>query len=148
MKLVGRRSKTSRCVLGALPDRRCSPGAFYTGLTKKVICSSSFHTSSIRNVPDSEKHQVEVEYGLKPASYGRTLEIDHIVSLELGGSNSIANLYPEKANAAPGYHVKDRLENALHAAVCQGRISLHAAQVGIATNWELLYKRIFGVAAG
>jgi hypothetical protein len=147
MKLLGHRSKTSGCALGALPDRRCSPGAFYTGLTKKVICSSNFHTSSIRDVPESEKHQVEAEYGLKPASYGRTLEIDHIVSLELGGSNSIANLYPEKANAAPGYHVKDRLENALHTAVCSGKISLHAAQAGIATNWEALYKRVFGVAA-
>ena len=33
---------------------------------------------------------------------GRTLEIDHIVSLELGGSNDIANLYPEKATL-PGH---------------------------------------------
>ena len=29
--------------------------------------------------------------------YGGTLEIDHIVSLEIGGSNDIANLFPEKA---------------------------------------------------
>lgn len=36
----------------------------------------------------------------KPSGY--TLEIDHIVSLELGGSNDIANLYPERASPAPG----------------------------------------------
>jgi hypothetical protein len=27
------------------------------------------------------------------SKYGKTLEIDHIVSLELGGSNDIANLF-------------------------------------------------------
>jgi hypothetical protein len=31
---------------------------------------------------------VEREYGMRPALYGRTIEIDHIVSLEFGGSNS------------------------------------------------------------
>ena len=95
--LLATRTKTSGCKLGANPDRRCSPGAYYSKLTKAVICSSTFRTGPIRNVPDSEKHQVEIEYGLAPKSYGSTLEIDHIVSLELGGSNDIANLYPEKA---------------------------------------------------
>jgi hypothetical protein len=57
-------------------------------------------------VPTSEKHAVEVEYGLKPKSYGSTLEIDHIVSLELGGSNNIANLFPEKTSVHPGYWLR------------------------------------------
>ena len=64
--------------------------------------------------------------------YGRTLEIDHIVSLELGGSNDIANLYPERASPAPGYKVKDKLENKLHGLVCSGAMSLRSARVGIA----------------
>jgi hypothetical protein len=137
------RTKTTGCLLGPNPDRRCSPGAYYANLTKAVICSSSFRTSSIRNVPESEKHAVESEYGLVPKSYGRSLEIDHIVSLEIGGSNDIANLFPEQA---PGYHVKDRLENKLHQLVCSGAMTLHAAQVGIASDWESLYKRVFGSA--
>jgi Protein of unknown function (DUF3761) len=142
--LISPRTKTSHCKLGPDPDRACSPGAYYSRLTKAVLCSSSFHTSSIRNVSESEKFAVEAEYGLKPGHYGSALEIDHIVSLELGGSNDIANLYPEKLDAGPGYRVKDRLENRLHAMVCAGTITLHAAQVGIATNWQALYKRIFG----
>ena len=93
-------------------------------------------------MPDSEKHAVEVEYGMTPKSYGRTLEIDHIVSLELGGSNDISNLFPERA---PGYHVKDKLENKLHALVCSGAMTLHAAQVGIAANWQVLYKNVYGI---
>jgi len=142
--LISPRTKTSRCKLGPDPDRACSPGAYYSKLTKAVLCSSSFHTSSIRNVPESERFAVEAEYGLKPGHYGGSLEVDHIVSLELGGSNDIANLYPEKLNAGPGYRVKDRLENRLHAMVCAGTITLDAARVGIATNWQALYKRVFG----
>jgi hypothetical protein len=147
--LLGQRTKTTGCTLGALPDRRCSPGAYYSGLTKGVICAASFRTGPIRNVPESEKHQVEIEYGLAAKGYGSTLEIDHIVSLELGGSNDIANLYPEKAalpGHAPGFHIKDKLENAAHKAVCAGTISLRSAQQQIASNWEKLYKHLFGIA--
>ena len=145
--LLKARTKTSGCTLGAEPDRRCSPGAYYSGLTKTVICSASFRTGTVRNVPESEKHQVEVEYGMAPRSYGSTLEIDHIVSLELGGSNDIANLYPEEATLPshrPGYHIKDKLENAAHDWVCAGKITLRTAQQKIATDWEALYKLVFG----
>src|SRR6478672_8941102 len=45
--LLGRRTQTSRCVRSARPDRLCSPGAYYLRLTKRVICSSSFRTSTI-----------------------------------------------------------------------------------------------------
>ena len=145
--LLVARTKTSGCDLGARPDRRCSPGAYYAKLTKRIICSASFRTGDYRNVPSSEKHAVEVEYGLAPKSYGSALEIDHIVSLELGGSNDIANLFPERERAHPGYRLKDRLENRLHAMVCAGQIGLRTAQRSIAVNWQSLYERIFGVAA-
>ena len=144
-ELLGARDQTSNCVLGVTPDRACSPGAIYSGLSTAVLCSSTFHTSLIRNVPDSEKHEDETEYGLAAKGYGSTLEIDHIVSLELGGSNDIANLFPERAAPEPGYHVKDRLENKLHDLVCADSMTLRAAQVGIATNWRGLYKTVYGV---
>jgi hypothetical protein len=124
--------------------------AYYSKLTTSVICASTFRTGPIRNVPDSEKHQVEVEYGLAPRGYGSTMEIDHIVSLELGGSNDIANLYPEKATlpvGAPGFHVKDKLQNKLPDLVCDGSMSLRGVQRQIAANWQALYRRVFGVAS-
>jgi len=145
--LLAPRTRASGCVLGAYPDPRCSPGAYYSKLTKAVICSPSFRTSSIRSVPESEKFAVEREYGLAPAHYGRALEIDHIVSLELGGSNDIANLFPERANANPGYHVKDKLENRLHELVCSGALSLRQTQRRIASDWQALFRSVFGVAA-
>jgi hypothetical protein len=139
--VLARRTKTSHCRLGMRPDRRCSPGAYYSGLTKAVICSSTFRTSRIRSVPTSEKHAVEIEYGMAPKAYGRTLEIDHIVSLELGGSNDIANLFPERA---PGYRSKDKLENKMHKLVCAGDYTLVEAQHQIARDWVTLYITVFG----
>ena len=144
--LLAPRVKSAGCALGSNPDRRCSPGAIYGKLTKAVICSPGFRTSAIRNVPESVKFAVEREYGMKPGHYGSALEIDHIVSLELGGSNDIANLFPEKLNARPGFRLKDRLENRLHTMVCAGSIGLRAAQRAIAANWQGLYERVFGLA--
>jgi hypothetical protein len=91
---------------------------------------------------------VEVEYGLAPKGYGGLVEIDHIIPLELGGSNDPANLFPEDAtfaNHAPGFHVKDKLENKLHTLVCSGAMSLSYAQHRIASDWESLYKQVYGV---
>jgi uncharacterized protein DUF3761 len=142
--LLAKRTKPSGCTLGPSPDRRCSPGAYYSKLTKAVICSSGFHTSSIRNVSEAEKFAVEREYGLAAKHYGNALEIDHIVSLELGGSNDIANLFPERAGTGLGYRVKDRLENRLRVIVCAGEIDLRSAQRQLAANWRALYKQVYG----
>jgi hypothetical protein len=144
--LLQARTRQSGCVLGPEPDRRCSPGAYSRELTAAVVCAPGFRTRPIRNVPESEKRAVEVEYGLQPGRHGRSLEIDHIVSLELGGSNDIANLFPEGLYAHPGYRVKDRLENRLHELVCSGELSLRDAQLRIASDWERLYEQVFGVA--
>src|SRR6516165_9521717 len=47
--LLAPRSRTTGCVLRANPDTRCSPGAYYSRLTKAVICAAGFRTSAIRN---------------------------------------------------------------------------------------------------
>jgi hypothetical protein len=143
--LLEPRTQTGGCRRGQEPDRRCSPGAYYSGLTAAVICSSTFRTATIRDVPESEKFAVEREYGMTARGYGRTIEIDHIVALELGGSNDIANLFPEPGSGLDNYHVKDRLENRAHDAVCAGQLSLHTAQTAMAADWEALYRRLFGV---
>jgi hypothetical protein len=144
--LLEPRTRVTGCVSGPNPDRRCSPGAYYTKLTRSVLCSAGFRTGSVRNVSESEKFAVETEYGIAPGHYGRTLEIDHIVPLELGGSNDIANLFPERADAHPGYHAKDRLENRAHDLVCAGSLPLRLAQARIASDWQSLYRALYGIA--
>jgi hypothetical protein len=48
-------------------------------------------------------------------------EVDHLLPLEVGGSNDIKNRWPqptEKLGVPMGAHAKDRLENYLHRQVC------------------------------
>jgi hypothetical protein len=88
------------------------------------------------------------------AAYGVTshrsgqYEIDHLVPLELGGSNSVANLFPEAASPRPGFHEKDRLETEAHDRACAGRNSFRSLQKRIASDWTALYVRLIGPLPG
>ncbi len=138
---LGRRTKTSGCVSSnALPDPACTPGAIIATATKDEICTPGY-SSKVRNVTTAVKDQVYAEYGITHHSAGE-YEVDHLVSLELGGSNSIANLWPEPAEPRPGFHEKDQVENYLHDQMCSGAISLQQAQDEIAHNWFAVYQRM------
>ena len=135
---IGQRTKAESCVVnGGLPDSACTPGAVITTATKEQICVPGY-SKTVRNVPSTEKAQVYAEYGIASHSSGQ-YEVDHLVSLELGGSNDISNLWPEAANPTPGFHQKDGEENTLHSKVCNGSISLQQAQQEIAQNWLSVY---------
>jgi hypothetical protein len=137
---LGQRTKTANCqVNGALPDSACTPGAIFDVSTAQ-ICQSGY-ASSVRDVPESEKNAVYAEYGIRTHRTGE-YEVDHLVSLELGGSNDIANLWPEAAEPRPGFHEKDQVENYLHDQVCSGAVPLAQAQSQIATNWLDVYNRM------
>ncbi len=138
---LGVQTKTSGCVAHeGLPDSACTPGAVFSNATQQQICTYGY-ASSVRNVPYSEKDQAYAEYGIYHHSSGQ-YEVDHLIPLELGGSNSIANLWPEAAYPKPGFHEKDNVENYLHDQVCSGAISLKDAQTEIATNWLAVYNRM------
>jgi hypothetical protein len=80
-------------------------------------------------------------YGIAHHASGE-YEVDHLISLELGGSNDIKNLWPESHQTKPwNAHVKDKLEDRLHELVCAGRLSLPEAQKAIATDWIAAYRR-------
>ncbi len=138
---LGQRTKTSGCIaVNGLEDKDCTPGAIIDGVTKDQICIPGY-SKSVRNVPESEKNQVYMEYGISSRTTGE-YEVDHLISLELGGSNDISNLWPELAQPTPGFHEKDKVENYLHAQVCAGKISLQEVQLKIANNWEEVYKTL------
>jgi len=102
------------------------------------------YSKKVRDVPESVKRQVYASYGItshQPHEY----EVDHLISLELGGSNSIKNLWPQSYKTQPyNATVKDKLENKLHALVCSGAIDLQTAQRAIATNWIEAYRKYVG----
>lgn len=137
--LIGARTKSAGCTVnGALQDVACTPGAIIPTATKDQICVMGY-SKSVRNVTSQEKSQVYQEYGINHHSAGE-YEVDHLISLELGGSNDIANLWPEAAQPAPGFHEKDGLENYLHAQVCSGAITLSQAQQEVSSNWLAVYQ--------
>ena len=127
------------------PDPKLTPGDVLT-TDRNVVCVPGY-TKTVRNVPQSVKNEVYRRYGITshaPAEY----EVDHLISLELGGSNSIKNLFPEKYNMVLGARVKDRLENKLHSLVCKGQLDLRVAQQAIASDWVAAYQQYVGPLPG
>ncbi len=127
-----------------LPRPSLTPGvALHVGVAK--ICTSGY-ASSVRDVPDAEKSRVYERYGVTWVPYRH--EVDHLISLELGGSNAIDNLWPEPYAGRWGARTKDVLENRLHDLVCSGQLSLAAAQHQEASDWVAAYRRYVVTSQG
>jgi hypothetical protein len=120
------------------PDSVMTPGAVLD-VSDTDVCTPGY-SKRVRHVTSDTKRAVYAEYGItghEPGAY----EIDHLISLEIGGSNSIKNLWPESHLTEPwNAQVKDKLENRLHRLVCAGAISLKEAQDAIARDWIAAYK--------
>jgi hypothetical protein len=122
----------------ALPDPRLTPGATLPVSTREV-CTVGY-TKTVRDVPAALKREVYASYGREPEP-GVCCEIDHLIPLELGGSNDRENLWPQRYDGEWNAASKDRLERRLHAMVCPGEISLKTAQEAIARDWVATYRR-------
>ena len=124
------------------PDPIKTPGDVLT-TDPDVICVSGY-TKQVRHVMKATKDQVYDAYGIDHRYPGQ-YEVDHLISLELGGSNDIKNLWPESFITQPlNAHVKDRLENTLHKLICTHQLSVQQAQQEIATNWIEAYEKYIG----
>ena len=121
---------------GQLPDPKCTPGSIDPAVTQanihQTICVSGYTKTVRPPSSDTERFKFDVAYPDYGTPRSEKTELDHLVSLELGGSNDAANLWPE---TPPTPNPKDKVENALHAAVCDGQVSLAAAQRAIASDW-------------
>ena len=129
------------------PDRTKTPG-HATYHTAENLCAMG-STKDERLVPDAEKKAVYAAYGIDKCqgycSGPQGCEIDHLISLELGGANTEDNLWPQPYDGDWNAHDKDRLENKLHAMVCKDKsISLEDAQKEISTDWIVAYKKYVG----
>jgi len=122
-----------------VPDPKLTPGDTFD-VTAQDLCVPGY-AKKVRNVPEEVRRQVYREYG--GTSHGRgDYEVDHLISLELGGSNSIKNLWPESYRTSPwNARVMDRLEDKLHQLVCSGQLDLKTAQQAIASNWIEAYQK-------
>ena len=129
---------------GNLPDPRCTPGSIDPVVTQaniySTICKGGWTDPHLRP-PESQTEAFK--FGVAYPAYGtpssEKTELDHLVPLELGGSNDATNLWPEYP---PTPNPKDKVENALNAAVCDGRVSLVKAQDAIAADWMTAEKAL------
>lgn len=108
------------------------------------ICTP--RTSTIRDVSARTKWQIYKRDGVPGGNHtgicsGKDgCEIDHRVSLQLGGSNDPSNLMVQPFNGKCNARDKDRLENALHRMICSNKIGVKEAQDLIYNDWERGYR--------
>ena len=128
---------------GEMPNPKLTTGHART-VDVHTLCTTS--TKLVRNVPAIEKKNVYMEYGLAGNHTGYCdgaggCEVDHLISLELGGSNDIDNLWVQPYFGDCNAYQKDALENKLHELICNGTLTIEAAQQAITDNWETAYTK-------
>ena len=128
------------------PNHALTPGTINPAVTREILCVTNYvegkdpQGKSVRNVSKSRKKQVFAEYHVDPAS--SKFEVDHLISLELGGSNDIKNLWPQSYTTQPyNAYMKDKLENKLRKLICSGELDLAKAQKEIAADWIVAYNK-------
>lgn len=124
------------------PNSNLTPGAWNNPPTPlRTLCAPG-HTEKVRKVSAGLKSQVFLSYGYKAGYFNRTdFEIDHLIPLELDGTNAQKNLWPQSYLTTPNARQKDELENRLHKLVCSGRLKLLVAQQAIEGDWIAAYRR-------
>jgi hypothetical protein len=132
---------------GELPDPSCTPGSVDPAVSQADIGSTMCRSGYTETVRPPESQTEQFKWNVAEPAYGQSDvsgELDHLVPLELGGSNDATNLWVE---AGPLPNHKDAVENALHREVCDGTLPLRAAQREIARNW-LAVARQLGLPTG
>jgi hypothetical protein len=88
------------------PDPTLTPGAILT--TDAVTVCQPGYSKSVRHTSGKLKAHIYLEYGVdRTASH---FEVDHLISLELGGADVAANLWPQSYDTLPwNAHVLQRL---------------------------------------
>ncbi len=135
---------------GIYPNSRLTPGVVAAVTQAEVLRVG--YTVDARHVTNRTKWEVLVRYQLAKGAFEqkqlsavlRLYEIDHFISLELGGANDIKNLWPEPyavlvKGEKLGARQKDVLETGLHRMMKNGVLSLKEVQAIIRKDWVRAY---------
>jgi hypothetical protein len=120
-----------------LPNHDRTPGAA-AKTDVKLLCSDGFG-SSIKPVSEWQKEEALTRYGIRPEGFDGTL--DHLIPASLGGTNSPDNLFPFHAQGDFTLDAKNELANKLRQLVCDGSVSLKAAQDLFKKDWTKAYRQ-------
>lgn len=107
------------------------------------VCSNSDAEVVALNIPDETRRKVFAAYGITSPRPNQ-FEVDYLITPDLGGTESIRNLWPQPYSARWNARVKDQLEQRLHQLVCSGKLDLATAQHDIAVDWIGAYKKYVG----
>lgn len=124
-----------------LPDPACTPGAVDPAVTQanlgSTVCGSVGYTGKIRPPSSATGRAKAALLGAYSMDYSKTIELDHLVPLSLGGASSTSNLWPEpnKAGATSTLNPKDETEGHLLSLLCSRQVPLADVQKAVATDW-------------
>ena len=124
------------------PDPTITPGAVRTTDVGE-ICSHG--TRELRSWSRDRDDRIMAEYGLPPGSHP-DYEVDHLISLGIGGADEDKNLWPEpRRSIEPQWNAeaKDRLEWRMRELICAGQLDVREAQRMMAEDWVDAYGRFF-----
>ncbi len=119
-----------------LPDPTCTPGAYNSTVTAAVFGNKKFTTRCVRDciTDGAMKKTTYKAYSIKQNS---SCELDHLVPLEMGGADTLDNIWPQCGQAPNGKDykaIKDQIESYLAIKVLLG-MDLDSARKGIASDW-------------
>lgn len=135
-----------------IPDPSKTPGAVQAGLSKNTICHTKWGKEP-RHVTKAMKDEVFALYGYSgygdphcvPDAHGKTCEIDHLISRDLGGADDMKNLWPQAYGTSSwNAHLKDRLETRLNREMCKSHITLKQARYMLVNDWREAYRKYYG----
>jgi len=135
------RSAQGQKQIAYVPDPKLTPGDALP-LTRDELCARAFH-SNVPAIPISVKTEVFERYRISTAG-STSYQVDHLIPIRLGGSNSVRNLWPQPLSGEWNHALKNRLERRLRRMVCNGKLTLEAAQREIASDWIKAYQRYVG----
>lgn len=125
----------------ARPRSGITPGEVRP-ITLAEVCRSQEAQVIVRDIPQEIRAAVFTAYGMKP-DVGQ-FEIDYLITPDLGGADSVRNMWPQPYSTAWNARVKDRLEQRLHQMVCNGQMDLPTAQRELAADWIGAYRKYLG----
>jgi hypothetical protein len=129
-----------------IPDPRCTPGAVNPTLTADVLRDPGFRTSCVRDSATTAVQKgttykfYNIPHPKNNTGPTQTCELDHLISLEIGGADTLENIWPQcgpdRVQLRQRYFKqKDIVENFLARQVKAGKMNLADVQRGISQDW-------------
>jgi hypothetical protein len=109
-----------------------------TKVNEAQVCAPDY-MASVKPVESWQRSRALAKYGRRDDYAG---PLDHLIPVELGGSNEPENLWPQAEQKEYGFAAKNELEVKLRELVCTSKtLSLKDAQDAIRKNWVKAYDK-------